>query len=262
MKVFVTGASGFIGTAVMRILREREHDAREMRSRLENGRAVEKELRTFKPKAVIHLAWQGIPDLSAATSAKNLVDGIRFYKLLGKLRISKVIATGTCWQHEEEAHSGNHAPFVAAKNALQILGKDFVENGGGVFVWTYPYFVYGPGKPGRSLVPFLIAEAKAGRAPRAKNSDAWHDFVYVDDVARALVLLAEKNIKSDAYDVGSGKLTRTGDIAALIARIFKMRTPRLRQTNPRGLRADNRPLVKATGWKPRVSMREGIQKMI
>lgn len=259
MRIFVTGGTGFIGTHLVRELKKRKHKVVLLKARLHNIRAIERELKQFKPDVVVHLAWEGIPDLSAAMSTKNLINSVRFLELLGKLRIKKVIVTGTCYQHRGTV--AGHDAFITAKDTLQTLGKEFVEGGDGVFVWTYPYFVYGPGKRSGSLIPFLINETRAGRTPSPKNPNAWHDFVYVEDVARALVLLAEKKIGSGSYDIGSGTLTRTGDIAIHIAKYYRFPPLKLKKIKKAGVYA-NLTALKKLGWKPWVDIQKGIRLTI
>ncbi len=259
MKLFITGGSGFIGTAVVREAKRRKHRVLLLKGRLNDRRAIEVSLARFKPDAVIHLAWEGIPDLGKRLSAKNKREGIAFFKLLARMKVPKVVVTGSCWQHAREGKYGDHRDFVEAKNKLQKEGRTIIEKSGGSFIWTFPYYVYGPGKRSGALIPALMNDAKKGIAPVAKQPDAYHDFVYVDDVARALVLLAEKSVHGGAYDIGSGSLTRTGDIANAIARAFKLPVQKLKGAKKTGLRANTRTLTRATGWRARVSIDAGLQ---
>lgn len=258
MKIFITGGTGFIGRRVIKELRRRRHRVVLLKSKLENSAKVKKEIERCGPDVVIHLAWEGLPDISPALCRKNARMGVAFMKLLGSLRITKVIAAGSAWEYENPR--GPHRAVIAAKRVVRKAGERYIGKTG-IFVWAVPFFVYGAGKPGRSLLPSLIAQAQKGEAPTPNNPNAWHDFIYADDVARAIVLLVERKIAGGTYDIGSGKLTRTGEIANTVAKIFTLPQKRLPRIKKTGLRADPRPLAKL-GWRPRVSLAQGIKTML
>lgn len=264
MRVFITGGGGFIGSQVVKELKRRNHTVHLLSARLAHVNAIEKELKKFKPDCVIHLAWEGLPDIRLAMSSKNRTNGIAFFRLIEKFKIPKLIAIGSAWQYENTAELkvNGHASFVAAKKALQVFGKEVMKKHGGVFIWVIPFFVYGKGKKDVSLVPSLLRQARERKTPTPKNPDAWHDFVYVDDVARAIALLATKKVSTGSYDMGSGSLTRTGDIALRVARAYNLPRLKLGPVAKKGLRANIRRLKKATGWAPRVPISKGIAAMI
>lgn len=262
MRVFVTGGTGFIGTPLVRELKRRKHTVHVTKKRLRDVQGLERELRRFKPQVVIHLAWQGIPSLSKAMSSRNLRQSLGFLERVAKVRVSKVIVSGSCWQHEKEMLAKDHRYFAEAKNALERRGRKLIEKSRGAYIWTYLFFVYGPGKRSGSLIPYLIREARAGRTPLPKNPNAWHDFVYIDDAVRALIALVEKNVPGGSYDIGSGTLTRTGYIAVQIGRAYRLPMLKLGRIRKKGLKANNRALTLSTGWKPRVSLENGIAKTI
>ena len=91
-----------MGRRIVARLRVRKHVVYCMKSRLADVHGIEKELKRSKPNVVVHLAWEGIPDYGAEMSAKNLAMGMRFLALLAKLKIKKVVATGSCFEYDDE----------------------------------------------------------------------------------------------------------------------------------------------------------------
>ena len=261
MTVFVTGASGFIGSRVVSMLEARGHSVYALKAKLSEIDAVRQELTNANPDVVIDLAWQGIPDLGKTMSALNRDQHIEFLRAVAERGVPKVIVAGSSYQRPGVAPS-DHTAFIAAKDAIRDEGKQLIAQAGGIFIWTYPFFVYGPGKRSGSLIPSLIRMGKEGHVPAAKNSDAWHDFVYVDDVAEALVLLAEKDVLSGEFDIGSGTLARTGDIASMVARMFDKTPVPIEECKAEGRKADIAPLTAATGWEPRTALETGVRAMI
>ena len=145
MRVFVTGATGFIGKPTVRALRSCGHTVGQLKARLSNIGAVKRELATFNPDSIIHLAWEGIPDYGGRMSAKNLRQGKALFDAAASLGIPKIVAAGTFWQHERGTPTGR-APFVRAKNDLERYGLSIMAKKNGAFVWAIPAFVYGPSK--------------------------------------------------------------------------------------------------------------------
>jgi nucleoside-diphosphate-sugar epimerase len=76
------------------------------------------------------------------------------------------------------------------------------------------------------------------------------------------VLLATKKVPSGSYDVGTGKLTRTGEIARILSKLYKLPSITLRAVEKKGYQADLRALKRATGWQPRITAKEGLAAMV
>lgn len=132
----------------------------------------------------------------------------------------------------------------------------------GVFVWGILFYAYGTGKKEASLLPSLVAQALEGKTPMPKKPDAWHDFIYVDDVAHAISLLSTKKVPAGSYDIGTGKLMRTGEIARALAKLRDLPQIKLRKIKKLGKRADIRPLQKTVKWEPKVTVKEGLLRML
>jgi len=76
VKIFITGSTGFIGKHLVKNLKARGHELFLLDKDLADIKEWINEVKNFNPDAVIHLAWQGIPDYGPETSAKNLKYGL------------------------------------------------------------------------------------------------------------------------------------------------------------------------------------------
>lgn len=91
------------------------------------------------------------------------------------------------------------------------------------------------------------------------------DFIFVEDVARANVLVAENEAANyQSFNVGTGVATTVLDFVATLARVYgRAVTPELRADFRPG---DFRHLVadasrlRALGWEPQVPLAEGLQR--
>ncbi len=267
MRIFVTGGTGFVGSPLVRLLRERGHDVSLLSGRLSEVDAVAKQIDSCDPKAIVHLAWEGLPDYGETMSSKNAAESSAFFDLLARIGIKKIVATGSCWQYKvregERRESDEMADadfFTAAKNAVMAHGISLAKENCS-FVWAVPFFIYGPGQREQSLVPSLIAQARRGETPTPR-SVAWNDMIYVDDVAQGLAALTEENVPTGIYNIGSGTLTGTYDVAREIASRFDVPAPAAPDKRPVGMYANISKITKVTRWRPVTSLRSGIMQTI
>ena len=125
MKIFITGSTGFIGKHLVKNLKARGHELFLLDKDLADIKEWINEVKNFNPDAVIHLAWQGIPDYGPETSAKNLKYGLDLIENLSKIGCKWVLSAGSCWEYggkagkiSEDAEIKPINDFTKAKNDL------------------------------------------------------------------------------------------------------------------------------------------------
>ncbi|MFC1917401.1 NAD-dependent epimerase/dehydratase family protein [Chloroflexota bacterium] len=293
MRILVTGGTGFIGTYVVKtllsegntlLLLSRKPEAsvslREMPAvdfisgDLAHINIWGHEVERFKPQAAIHLAWESIPDYSARTSVRNLDYGLNLITLLAEVGCESFICTGSCWEYGEQSGklSEDMIPksanaFTAAKNAFHFLGREIAKENNMQFVWTRLFFVYGPGQRETSLIPHIINHVQKGEPPEIKAPSAKNDFVYVEDVARAICAIAKRPPKYGVYNIGSGS---TASVQQIVRTIYD-KLSLSDKYDPANKPVDNFPvdfwgdiskIKQDFGWEPEIGINEGIQNVI
>lgn len=283
MRIFMTGASGFIGRHVLPLLSQHEvlcltRDpgglpalpfARALRGDLDRPREWGQRLEDFKPQWCLHLAWEGLPDYSPARTRANLDAGLRLFETLLRARIRRVVVAGTCWEYGAAAGmvSETRAPadcgvFATAKNTLRSALGSAARATDLEYRWGRIFFVYGPGQRPDSLIPSCRAAFAAGRAPDIRQPRVAQDFIHVDDVAEGLVALVERDIASGVYNLGTGRPTSVGAVANAVARHFGVAPPYADSSHDLGFWADNAKTAGATGWRARTSLENGIDRTL
>ncbi len=283
-KILVTGGTGFIGKHFVERLKkgghevlvlsrapERKEGIRYITGSLSDTDAWKEKIREWKPDAVAHLAWEGIPDDSEELAKKNLWMSLGLLEQARQAGCNTFLGTGSCLEYgglkgkvREEDAGAPPNPLYKAKAELYKKGKEQAERLGIKFIWARPFYAYGPGQKKGSLIPQLIATFTKGEELKLQNPDAANDFVYVRDVADALALLLEKDAPAGAYNIGSGHITNVREIVETVAKAMGIPAPKLPPPNVSypSFFADTRKIEQATGWKPSTKLEEGIRTMI
>ena len=107
---------------------------------------------------------------------------------------------------------------------------------------------------------------QGGEIQLYNNGVTKRDYIYVSDVVDACLILAEKGEKGEIYYVGRGEGVRLKDLVSMVIEETGGGTVSSSQAYPkvRGIGdfyCDNTPLKKM-GWKPKISIREGIKRII
>jgi UDP-glucose 4-epimerase len=129
--------------------------------------------------------------------------------------------------------------------------------------------VYGPGETNPHLIPSLIAQAVAGGVIQAGDLSTRRDYVHVEDVAHALVLMG--GLQHDGLvciNVGTGRAVSGREvvetIAHCLARSLETATDlsRLRRVDRPLLLSDPRLAESLLGWRAEVSFEQGICELL
>lgn len=291
MRIFITGGTGFVGSQVVRELQSEENallllsrQSTDTLAKMPNVDIVPGDLsdiekwkdkvKRFKPQVAIHMAWESLPNYDSRTSIQNLNYGLNLITLLAESGCESVICTGSCWEYgqqtgrlSEDLIPQSTNAFTAAKNALHWLGREIAKEKSMHFIWTRLFYVYGPGQREQTLIPYIIRCVRQGKKPEIKTPGTRNDFVYVEDVARAISAIVKKHEKDGVYNVGSGSSTSVQDIVELVCDRFNFPDKCSTLSKPPGSSvvdfwADISRIKSETGWEPQIGIKEGIQKTI
>ncbi len=283
MRILVTGGTGHVGRPVVTQLAGADHEVtvlsrhdrqsslpglRFVRGDLRRATDVARVLEEAQPEALVHLAWDGLPDYSLDLCLRNFDDSVRLLQAASDAGCRCLLSTGSCWEYasrqgelDESAPLGAHGVFPIVKNALQQIGGSIAARAGGRFYWLRLFFVYGPGQRGTSLLPQLIEALAHGRAPQVRTPANRHDFVYVDDVARAIAAVVTHQPAPGVYNVGSGSPVAVQDVVGLIHRLLGQPAPAHPAAGlaDQDFWADISRLRQATGWTPAYNIEAGVR---
>lgn len=286
MNVLILGYTGFIGHHLISYLSKKNFfqfhlvsRGREVRNsnnfkyykcNFENSKKLSKLLKDIKPNICIDMSWEGIPDYSYKNNLKNYNFKKKIYKMLIANNCTKIISLGSCWEYgntlgkvnEKKSNILNLNNFAKTKIKILKLLQEFSTNYNMKYIWLRIFFVYGPLNKKDSLIPVCYNDLISKKYFKPSNPNGANDFIYVDDVARAIYLCLINNVPKGIYNIGSGKLSSNAHIINLIAKKININFKIKSTKNLKGLYANTSKLSKQTGWKPKVSINNGINKTL
>jgi len=88
------------------------------------------------------------------------------------------------------------------------------------------------------------------------------DFIFVDDVAKAISRLIETTSVSGIFNIGSGKGTLVKDLVGTLNSLMGLKVQDLVAEESSALTADISKITKVCGWTPEVSIEQGVKKFV
>lgn len=300
MKIVITGATGFIGTALCRELLENGHEVVAVirpgsarKGKLDFGKELNGGIRMVEAAleklsglgelvngadVFYHLAWNGSAGVEREsfdiqyTNIGYTAEAVRAAvecgckKFIGAGSQAEYgVVKGIAKEYETVPH-----PFMmygAAKLAAYHMGRLTAGQEGISFVWPRIYSVYGVGENPGTLVNYVIDTLRKGEVPELSPCENMWNFMYITDCVRALRMLGENEETEGVYHVASED-TRVlkefvEEIRDIVAPESELRFG-AKVSNPERtfwLRTDVERL-KGLGFEERVRFEEGIRKKV
>ena len=300
--VLVTGGAGFIGSHFVRAVLNRHKKTRVINldkltyaGSLDNLRDVQDDPRyefvlgDIRDAALVHrllAGVQGVVHFAAETHVdRSIHDAGEFvltnvhgtYTLLDALRAfpavelfvhvstDEVYGSRTGRAARETDPFAPSSPYAASKAAGDHLARAYRATYGLPTIVLRPSNAYGPGQFPEKLVPLFLANALEGR-PLPVYGDGLNvrDWLYVEDLVRAVEAAVLRGRCGSAYNVGGGCELTNIEVARRV--LEAVGAPReLVQFVPDRPGHDRRyamdsGLVRALGWEPLTPFAEGLKK--
>lgn len=297
-RICVTGGAGFLGTHLIRRLKE--HGAREIfvpqypEYDLVREADIIRMIDTAKPDIIIHLAAK-VGGIGANREKPgeffydNLMMGVQLIHQSWMKGVEKFVAIGTICAYpkytpipfkEEDLWNGypeeTNAPYGLAKKMLLVQSQSYREQYGYNSVFLLPVNLYGPGdnfNPASShVIPALIRKYLEAKEQGASEIVAWGDgsptreFIYVEDAAEGIALATERYNSSEPVNIGSSFEISIKDLTETIARLTGFNgTIRWDTSKPNGQprrKLDTTRAREAFGFEAKTDFEDGLKRTI
>ncbi len=289
MKLLVTGATGFIGAAFVRLARARGHEvaalARQRPGADEDGLrwlpgTLETppwpEIETFAPDGCLHAAWIAEPGvyMESPLNEDYLRWSVDFFRRLAANGLRHAVGLGTCIEYRIDGQPSREnatpleplSPYARAKDALRRTVEEEIAGADFGFAWGRVFYPYGPGEHPARLCSALARKLRAGETLLLKTPGSTKDYIFIDDLAAAILAVIEHGL-TGAINLGTGQGVTVREIARTLGRLLGKEELVGESDTPAPdplhyVVADATRLLGETGWHPAWTQEEGLRAVV
>lgn len=293
-RVVITGGTGFIGKRLTDEMLKNDievimfvRDKNKCSSGIANGcRVIEYYSEEYKGlidenmpiDAFYHLAWEGVaPEKKndRLIQIKNIDFAMEMLEYALELGVKRFIATGTVAEYafcedvmDVNAKQTPNDLYGASKTAAHYMLETWARNNDMPFNWVVVPSTFGEGRRDNNILTYTITSLLKGEKPTYGYLNQMWDFLYVEEVVRALRLIGEKGTADKTYAIGSGIYRPLRDYVETIRDIINPKLPLGIGEKPFlsnkafSSCVSIKDLTADTGFVPGVTFEEGIKKTI
>jgi nucleoside-diphosphate-sugar epimerase len=232
-RVLLTGASGFVGSAILRRLvsqgdevvtlgradRAPSPDVDHLQLDLLSAAPdrLHEVVREADSDGLIHAAWYtNHADYLVADVNRSWLDAsTRLFEAFREASPGRIVGLGTCVEYAPEGGRCTEGETPLRPNTLygeckKALSERLLAMADSA--WARIFFVYGPGDRAGRLVPHLLDRARAGEAVSVSYGGLRRDYIHIDDLAAQIVAVAHSEL-TGPVNTGTGRASALADIA-------------------------------------------------
>ncbi len=226
------------------------------------------------------------PSLGLAVNVQGMLNICEASRYRGGVKVIFSSSVAVYGETEEDITSetapwawSRQQPGAALYGGSKIMGENlgrlYHSRYGVPFVSLRYSSVYGERQHRRAVNSAYILDTvdsvrKGERPVIPDDGSEVHDYIHIDDIARANVAAMASDVSGESFNIATGTSTSLNELVATILREMgsdlkpehKKIEGKIRATVSSTLKFSNAKAIEKLGWKPAVSLEEGIRRII
>jgi nucleoside-diphosphate-sugar epimerase len=298
-KVFITGATGFIGSNLTRrsldngaevfINIRKTSDTWRIRDVLNEVNVIPVDITEYKklkdslkeirPDIVFHLATYGGKAEQKNTEKiieTNIIGTVNLLRSCRDIDLNLFVNTGSSSEYGIKDSAMTEScllepvtEYGASKAAATLFCQTIAVTENLPIVTLRLFSPYGRYEQKSRLVPSLILSALQKINPRITSRQFVRDFIFIEDVLDAYEAVIDiKNAPGKIFNIGSGQQHSVGEVADMIVELlgnevtYEVGMPQAWKNEPSFWQADIQRSKAELDWEPKYSLRKGLAATI
>jgi GDP-L-fucose synthase len=295
MKVLILGGNGLVGSSLDRVLGESKKVQEVFASTRKDADLFSLEdtqslINSFRPNVIINSAAK-VGGINANNTQRmefiiqNLKINMNVFQACIDNPEVKIVNLGSSCIYPLNAENPisedsfltgklepTNSPYAIAKIAGIEIGRSLNLQYGNDVINLMPTNLYGPNdnfsEKDSHVIPGLIKRMHKAKVTNAESFNIWgtggplREFLFVDDLSKAVEFLIDKKVETDLLNVGSGNEITIKNLAEKIKKVIAYQGELIFDTsmpdgNPRKLIDSQK--INNLGWEPSIDLDEGLK---
>jgi len=298
-KIFITGATGFVGSNLARRYLERgaevfinlrkTSDMWRIKDILSEVNSVpvdisdyeklREAIKNVRPDCIFHTATYGGSAEQKNTEKiieTNITGTVNLIRSCRDTEVRLLVNTGTSSEYGIKNSAVKETSLLepvneygVTKAAATLFCQSYAVTENLPIVTLRLFSPYGRYEPKSRLVPSVILAALKKINPKISSRQFVRDFIFIDDVLDAYEAVTNlKNPSGKIFNIGSGQQHSVGDIVDIIIKhlgnevTYELGAPQAWKNEPQVWQADIQKAKAELSWEPEFSLDDGIAATI
>ena len=278
-KILLTGAGGFIGSALAKYLTKCGMET-VCPSSAKLDVAQQASVANFPMQGIdhmIHLAgrtfvpksWEEPEEFIKTNTfgTLNLLEVCRRQKISMTYISAYIYGMPKKNPIPETALVNPNNPYAKSKYMAEELCEFYAEQFGVGISVIRPFNVYGIGQRDHFLIPQIIRQATQEESICVMDLEPKRDYIYLTDLLEAIRLTLQRKGRYEVFNIGSGVSYSVAEVISMIQRIAGTQKPvicknEVRRNEMNDVIADISKAKEVLGWKPAYTLEQGLTEII